>query len=210
MNNEKEMQAKIEFLKADNENKAHSINYLNQNMIKIKESMDFLTASNEHEVQLRLQFEAKLNSLHALHRDLGAKYQRATEEIFGNEKRLEENGTELGRQKTELIELRTLRIENETKLNYFEEKMKQLQMDLDIKVKHLADQDIKIVSLNDTIEKKDFLIKSNEQTMNSMRLKADAQQALINTLEAEKVHLEISLRENKTLKEQYFNKSEEI
>lgn len=46
--------------------------------------------------------------------------------------------------------------------------------------------------------------------MNSMRLKADAQQALINTLEAEKVHLEISLRENKTLKEQYFNKSEEI
>ena len=37
-------------------------------------------------MQLRLQFESKLNSLHAMHRDLKAKYHRATEEILDKEK----------------------------------------------------------------------------------------------------------------------------
>lgn len=44
--------------------------------------MAALTKSHEEEVQLRLQFESKLNSLHALHRDVKAKYSRATEDIF--------------------------------------------------------------------------------------------------------------------------------
>ena len=47
--------------------------------------MKFLIDSNEQEVSLRLQFEAKLNSLHALHRDLQAKYDRAKEEIYSLE-----------------------------------------------------------------------------------------------------------------------------
>ena len=38
--------------------------------------------SHEEEVQLRLQFESKLNGLHSLHRDLSAKYDRAVEEIY--------------------------------------------------------------------------------------------------------------------------------
>jgi len=49
---------------------------------------DFLLQQKQHEneVQLRLQFESKLNSLHAMHRDLKAKYVRATEEILDKEK----------------------------------------------------------------------------------------------------------------------------
>jgi hypothetical protein len=34
---------------------------------------------------LRLKFEQKLNNMHALHRDLQAKYQRAVEDIYGLE-----------------------------------------------------------------------------------------------------------------------------
>ena len=49
---------------------------------KLKEEMAILTKNHEEEVQLRLQFESKLNSLHALHRDVKAKYSRATEDIF--------------------------------------------------------------------------------------------------------------------------------
>ena len=49
---------------------------------KIKEELDFLSSNHEEEVQLRLQFESKLNSLHALHRDVKAKYARATEDIY--------------------------------------------------------------------------------------------------------------------------------
>ena len=38
--------------------------------------------SHEEEVQLRLQFESKLNGLHSLHRDLQAKYERDLEDIY--------------------------------------------------------------------------------------------------------------------------------
>lgn len=33
-------------------------------------------------MQLRLKFEQKLNNMHALHRDLQSKYQRALEDIY--------------------------------------------------------------------------------------------------------------------------------
>jgi hypothetical protein len=48
--------------------------------------MGTLNKNHEEEVELRLQFESKLNSLHALNRDVKAKYQRATEDIFTLEK----------------------------------------------------------------------------------------------------------------------------
>ena len=38
-------------------------------------------AANEKEIKVRLQFERKLNSLHALHRDLESKYQQALKEL---------------------------------------------------------------------------------------------------------------------------------
>jgi len=39
--------------------------------------MILMQKTHEEEVQLRLQFESKLNGLHSLHRDLQAKYERA-------------------------------------------------------------------------------------------------------------------------------------
>ncbi len=41
--------------------------------------------THEEEVQLRLKFESKLNNMHALQRDLHAKYQRALEDIYNLE-----------------------------------------------------------------------------------------------------------------------------
>jgi hypothetical protein len=38
--------------------------------------------THEEEVQLRLQFESKLNGLHSLHRDLQAKYDRSVGDIL--------------------------------------------------------------------------------------------------------------------------------
>lgn len=53
---------------------------------KLKSDYQLQQKQHENEVQLRLQFESKLNSLHAMHRDLKAKYHRATEEILDKEK----------------------------------------------------------------------------------------------------------------------------
>jgi septal ring factor EnvC (AmiA/AmiB activator) len=52
---------------------------------KIEEEFSKKVETHEEEVQLRLKFEQKLNNMHALHRDLQAKYQRALEDIYGLE-----------------------------------------------------------------------------------------------------------------------------
>lgn len=43
-----------------------------------------------------------------------------------------------------------------------------------------------------------------------MQLKQEAEQALINGLMSEKQHLELGLKENKTLKDQYSDKCEQL
>lgn len=53
---------------------------------KLQEEFSKKVETHEEEVQLRLKFEQKLNNMHALHRDLQAKYQRALEDIYELEK----------------------------------------------------------------------------------------------------------------------------
>ena len=67
---------------------------------------------------MRLQFESKLNGLHSLHRDLQAKYERALEDIYNHE-----NSSKMLRDKFDIVEseainLRSLKIEQEAKINY--------------------------------------------------------------------------------------------
>lgn len=52
---------------------------------KIEEEFTKNVQTHEEEVQLRLKFESKLNNMHALQRDLHAKYQRALEDIYNLE-----------------------------------------------------------------------------------------------------------------------------
>lgn len=58
-----------------------------------------------------------------------------------------------------MIELRALRIENEAKIQFQEERIKHMTGDLEIKLKQIRDYESKITSLNETIENKDYRIK---------------------------------------------------
>ena len=86
--------------------------------------MSFLASNHETEVKLRLQFEAKLNNLHSLHRDLTSKYERATEEIYSLEQIQKQNRGIIEEQKKELSELRAFKIDTETKILISDEKLK--------------------------------------------------------------------------------------
>ena len=106
--------------------------------------MAFLTKNHEEEVQLRLQFESKLNSLHALHRDVKAKYTRSTEDIFSLETFNKEKQELIEKQKDELIILRTTKIENESLINVQKEKIKTLMQELEFKKSQISDYEVKI------------------------------------------------------------------
>jgi len=77
-------------------------------------------------VQLRLQFESKLNGLHSLHRDLQAKYERSLEDIYRLDASSRAMTEKFDTMESEVINLRALRIENESKINYQEERIKSL------------------------------------------------------------------------------------
>lgn len=74
--------------------------------------MAFQLKNHEDEVQLRLQFESKLNALHALHRDVKNLYRRATEEIHDLKQANEEKDKTITTSKKELVQLRTERENN--------------------------------------------------------------------------------------------------
>jgi len=91
--NEKKMMDELDNLGRENTDKKIEMDQLTMAYNKLNDDMKFLIDSNEAEVSLRLQFEAKLNSLHALHRDLQAKYDRAKEEIYSLETEKTESKT---------------------------------------------------------------------------------------------------------------------
>lgn len=80
--------------------------------------------------------------------------------------------------------------------------------ELQARTKDIEEKDAKILKLQEEISKKDFAMSSYDQTMNTYRLKINALEASVKGLEAEKAHLEMSLAENRELKDNYYEKSE--
>lgn len=100
---------------------------------KLQEEFSKKVETHEEEVQLRLKFEQKLNNMHALHRDLQAKYQRALEDIYTLEKGNIGLTKLSAEQKAELTVLRAEKVENESKLLYQGERIKQLILETEVK-----------------------------------------------------------------------------
>ena len=80
--------------------------------------------------------------------------------------------------------------------------------ELDYKIKQLSDNENKVLNLNEIIEKKDYQIKDMDQVFNTLKLKNEAAQAAIKGLEGERQHLELSLNENRTMKDKFYERSE--
>lgn len=95
--------------------------------------MLYQAKNHEEEVQLRLQFESKLNSLHSLHRDVKAQYSRALEDILNLQEQLKEKTSLCAEQSEELIKLRSEKVENLSKISLQSEKLENLTSDLTIK-----------------------------------------------------------------------------
>jgi len=163
---------------------------------KLEEEFTKNVQTHEEEVQLRLKFESKLNNIHAIHRDLQAKYKRALEDIYHLENTNHSNSVTLQAQKAELIELRSEKVENESKIAYQAERVKKLIQENELKLRQVNDLEVRLSKANNEIETKNHVLKEKEKEMTEMRLKLDANKALIDGLTSEKNHIELSLKEN--------------
>lgn len=70
-----------------------------------------------------------------MHRDLQAKYERALEDIYRLEFSSKATKEKHDLIETEVIDLRSRKIEHESKINYQEERIKSLQIENDQKVR---------------------------------------------------------------------------
>lgn len=80
--------------------------------------------------------------------------------------------------------------------------------ELDFKKSQISDYEVKITKQNQLIHEKDTKIKDMDQVFNTLKLKIEAANASIKGLEGEKQHLELSLNENRTMKDKYYERSE--
>ena len=74
----------------------------------------------------------------------------------------------------------------------------------------MHDLEEKNSKISAVIEERNLTIKDLQQQITNLQLKQEAEQALINGLMSEKQHLELGLKENKTLKDQYSDKCEQL
>lgn len=105
-----------------------------------------------------------------MHRDLQAKYERALEDIY----RLE-FGSKAIKEKYDIIEaevitLRSLKIEHESKINYQEERIKSLIVECEQKVRAYQTVEQKLLKAQEVIEDKNLTIKDQEQKMGQLIL----------------------------------------
>lgn len=133
MENENKLKHDLGFLHGDNERMGKDIEELKRQNKKLQEDMTFERKNHEEEVQLRLQFESKLNSLHALHRDVKNLYSRATEEILELKTQNDEKDKIIKSHKVELIDLRTIKENNHQQILTFKESLAYAENELNIK-----------------------------------------------------------------------------
>ena len=110
----------------------------------------------------------------------------------------------------ELIKLRSFKIENEAQIAYQEERIKSLTAEIDQKTKAFQEVEINLIRAQEIIEEKNLLNKDAEQKISQMRLIAESEKALIAGLQGEKKHLEMNLKENMALKEQFKSKCDQV
>ena len=134
--------------------------------------------------------------MHALHRDLQSKYQRSLEDIY----HLETSNTQMNKlvneQKSELVHLRSDKVEATSKILYHEERIKQLLLECELKQRQSYDLEFKLVKANGEIEGHQLSFKNIERELSEVRLRMEANQSLIEGLTSEKNHLDLSLKES--------------
>jgi hypothetical protein len=133
LNNEKILKQNMEVLQKYSEDLEKE--RTNERTLRLKLEEEYMQNSKNHEeeVQLRLKFESKLNSMHSLHRELEMKYKRVQSELFMSNERLANMEITLAETTKELALTKTLKVELETDLGVTKEKLVNVERDLHLK-----------------------------------------------------------------------------
>lgn len=133
LENEKTMKQNTEILQKYSEELEKD--RTNERTLRLKLEEEYMQNSKNHEeeVQLRLKFESKLNSMHSMHRELDIKHKRVLQELAGAQMTLSRNVKMIEEQTSDIIALKALKIEQDAKLELLAEKKATLERDFNHK-----------------------------------------------------------------------------
>lgn len=80
-------------------------------------------------------------------------------------------------------------MEHESKILYQSERIKQLILETELKIRQASDLESKLQKSNSELEQAQLSVKNLDKDLTDMRLKIEANQALIDGLTSEKKHL---------------------
>lgn len=104
-----------------------------QMRLNLEEEYTQNTKNHEEEVQLRLKFEAKLNSMHSKHRELNTKYSRSVKDLESVTAIKEQQQVDIDEKDNTITDLRKELVAKVSIISHQQEKQQGLQREIDIK-----------------------------------------------------------------------------
>jgi len=153
MEKEQKIMDKCELLKMTAEAQDKKTSQYVKHIEKLNGYIDDLRSRNEEEINIRKQFEAKLNELHSVGRDQDIKYYRALEEIDDYTLKYESINKDMKKYEKESMELRKIKIQHETQIVNLENKCKILKQESINTTRTMNKQDKRIIQLDQQNEK---------------------------------------------------------
>ena len=111
----------------------------NERTLRLKLEEEYMQNSKNHEeeVQLRLKFESKLNSMHSMHRELEIKHKRLQADMSTAESIIERHEALIKDQALQILQLKTDCSEQESRIHMLEERRNALEREIQLKAKHV-------------------------------------------------------------------------
>lgn len=177
---------------------------------KLEEEYAQNTKNHEEEVQLRLKFESKLNNMHSAHRDLESKYKRVLTDLANANKQISQLTAKLSQSSDEVIELKTIKAEQESIMASDKEEINSQKRELNVKRNQLKDLELRCQRACDESDNYRQKIQELQKENTEMKLKIDVQASSIDGHKSEISHLTLELRETGDLYKIYEEKCENL
>jgi chromosome segregation ATPase len=172
----------------------------------LQEEINRNQSVHEQEVQMRLEFESKLNGLHSLHRDLEIKYERAVAEIHTLEMTREAQRGLMEKNQNEVLRLTQLKYSYEATIKSQSTKVDSLEMQLKQRQQDQSDLEKKNRQQLEQIDVSNSKMREAVFEAQQLKLQKASEAKLIETLRDNLKMKESSLQEVKEQKEEFREK----
>ena len=158
LNNEKIIKQNMEVLQKYSEELERE--RTNERTLRLKLEEEYMQNSKNHEeeVQLRLKFESKLNSMHSIHRELEIKHKRLLSDYSIAEGIITKHEGTIKVQSNKIIHLITANEEQQSRIKMLEERRDALDRELVLKARIVNDCEEKVKRMQDEVDLKVYHI----------------------------------------------------